>query len=82
MPLMSDEDPLDWLLPILERRSYAADMRDQGGVAAKAAIANLPIGWVFEDPTRHPDDPILRATDPMATRSRSRLGRPSTHGEP
>ena len=29
-----------------------------------AAIANLPIGWVFEDPRRERDLLILRATGP------------------
>ena len=27
-----------------------------------AAIANLPIGWLFDDPRRYRDDLILRAT--------------------
>ncbi len=29
-----------------------------------AAIANLPIGWLFEDARRQGDDLILRATGP------------------
>ena len=29
-----------------------------------AAIANLPIDWVFEDPRRHRGQLILRATGP------------------
>ena len=27
-----------------------------------AAIANLPIGWLFEDPRRERDDLVLKAT--------------------
>ena len=29
-----------------------------------AAIANLPIGWVFEDPRREQEDFALRAMGP------------------
>ncbi len=52
------------LLPILERhrRYYDARMRDREGAAKMAAIANLPIGWLFEDPRRDGDDLVLRAT--------------------
>ena len=52
------------LLPILERgeRHYDARMRDREGAAKMAAIANLPIGWLFEDPRRDGDDLVLRAT--------------------
>ena len=39
-------------------------MRDREGAAKLAAIANLPIGWLFEDPRRERDDLILRATGP------------------
>ena len=54
------------LLPILQRRQrhYDARMRDREGAAKMAAIANLPIGWLFEDPRRLGDDLILRATGP------------------
>ena len=55
---------LGWLLPIRERRAYARGMRDREGAAKLAAIANLPPGWVFEDPQRYRDDLILRATGP------------------
>ena len=41
-----------------------------------AAIANLPIGWVFEVPRRHRDDLILRATGLDGTRSRCQAARP------
>ena len=37
-------------------------MRDKEGAAKLAAIANLPIGWLFEDPRRDHDDLVLRAT--------------------
>ena len=37
-------------------------MRDREGAANLAAIANLPIGWLFEDPRRDHDDLVLRAT--------------------
>ena len=30
-----------------------------------AAVANLPIGWLFEDARRYRDDLILRATGPL-----------------
>ncbi len=53
-----------WLLPILERRTYAAAMRDREGAAKMAAIANLPIGWLFEDPLRDGEELVLRATGP------------------
>ncbi len=39
-------------------------MKDREGAAKLAAIANLPIGWLFEDPRRERDDLILRATGP------------------
>jgi hypothetical protein len=61
---MTDDDSLRWLLPNLERRATLATMRDREGAAKLAAIANLPIGWVFEDPRRYRDDLILRATGP------------------
>jgi hypothetical protein len=37
---------------------------DKEGAAKLAAIANLPIGWVFEDARRDHGDLILRATGP------------------
>jgi hypothetical protein len=54
------------LLPVLERqqRVYDARMRDREGAVKLAAIANLPIGWLFEDPRRQGDDLILRPTGP------------------
>ncbi len=52
---MTDADSLDCLLPIPGRRAYAAAMRDREGAARLAAIANLPIGWLFEDPRREGD---------------------------
>ena len=54
------EDTLHLLLPILERRAYAASKDDREAAARMAAIANLPIGWLFEDPRRYRDDLILR----------------------
>jgi hypothetical protein len=48
--------------PILERPAYAVDMNDREAAAKIAALANLPVGWVFEDPRRYHDDLILRAT--------------------
>jgi hypothetical protein len=39
-------------------------MRDREGAVKLAAIANLPKGWLFEDPRRQGDDLILRATGP------------------
>jgi hypothetical protein len=39
-------------------------MRDREGAAKIAAIANVPIGWLFEDPRRQGDDLILRASGP------------------
>ena len=39
-------------------------MRDGEAAAKVAAIANLPIGWLFEDARRQTDDRILRATGP------------------
>jgi hypothetical protein len=39
-------------------------MRDREGAAKLAAIANLPVGRVFEDPRRYRDVLILRATGP------------------
>ncbi len=63
---MTEDDSLRWLVGILERRQrhYDARMRDREGAATLAAIANLPIGWLFEDPRRERDDLILRATGP------------------
>ncbi len=63
---MTGDNGLHWLLPVLERRQrhYDARMRDREGAARLAAIANLPIGWLFEDPRRERDDLILRATGP------------------
>ena len=63
-PALSDDDTPHLLLPILERQSYARAVRDGEGAAKLAAIANLPIGWLFEDPRRYRDDLILRATGP------------------
>ena len=54
-------------LSILERGTYAAAMNDREAAARLAGIANLPIGWLFEDPRRDHDDLILRATGPRAT---------------
>ena len=59
------------LLPILERRAYAAGMRDREGAAKLAAIANLPIGWVFEDPRRDGD---YRAITESESPARSSCG--------
>ena len=39
-------------------------MRDGEAAAKIAAIANLPIGWLFEDARRERDDLILWATGP------------------
>jgi len=47
---MSD-DSLRWLLPILERRAgYPRGVSDREAAARLAALANLPRGWVLEDP--------------------------------
>ena len=61
---MDQDDTLRLLLPILERRATLRRMRDKEGAAKLAAIANLPIGWLFEDPRRDRDDLVLRATGP------------------
>ena len=53
---------LHLLLPILECRATLRRMRDPGGRRKMAALANLPIGWMFEDPRRDRDDIVLRAT--------------------
>lgn len=59
------DDDLYQLVPILERRAaYAARMRDREGAAKLAAIANLPIGWLLEDPRRDGGELVLRATGP------------------
>jgi hypothetical protein len=47
---LATADDAHLLLPILERRAYAAAMRDREGAAKLAAIANLPFDWVFEEP--------------------------------
>ena len=39
-------------------------MGDKEGAAKLAAIANLPVGWVFEDARRDHEDLVLRATGP------------------
>ncbi len=61
---MTDDDPLRWLVPILERRAYAAAMNDREAAARINAIANLPIGWLLEDPVAMGDGVVLRVTGP------------------
>jgi len=39
-------------------------MTSHEACAKMAALANLPMGWVFETPRRFRDDLILRATGP------------------
>ena len=58
------DDTLHLLLPILERASYHRAMGDRTGAAKLAAIANLPIGWVFADPEAWKDGVLLTATGP------------------
>jgi hypothetical protein len=45
-------------------RAYHARVSDKEGAAKLAAIANLPVGWVFEDPRRDHEELVLRATGP------------------
>ncbi len=47
-----------------DRRAYHRRVSDKEGAAKLAAIANLPVGWVFEDPRRDHEDLVLRATGP------------------
>ncbi len=61
---MFDDDTLHLLLPILERASYPLAMSDRTGAAKLAAIANLPIGWVFDGPESWKDGVLLTATGP------------------
>ena len=59
---MSDDETPH--LPILERASYPLAMSDRTGAAKLAAIANLPIGWLLEDPESWKDGVLLTATGP------------------
>ncbi len=53
------------MCPILERRAaYAARMPHREAAARLAAIANLPIGWLLEDPSRDGEELVLRTTGP------------------
>lgn len=57
-------DDLALLLRILEVRAYAPAMGGRDGAAEMAALANLPAGWLFEEPRGDGDQLILRASGP------------------
>jgi hypothetical protein len=57
-------DDLAQLLHILEVRAYAPAIGGRDCAAKMAAIANLPIGWLFEEPRRDMGMLMLRASGP------------------
>ncbi|MCY7417072.1 MAG: hypothetical protein LH650_01000, partial [Chloroflexi bacterium] len=55
-------------------------MTSQEACAKMAALANLPMGWVFETPRRFRDDLILLATGPAGDEIETCGGAPRAAG--
>ncbi len=75
-PIVPSDPPTEH--PWMTSSAHGIDprrMSSQEGAVKMAAIANLPVGWLFEEPRRERDDLVLRVTGPDGDENLRRQGR-------